>query len=336
MKNLCTVLLITVTVLTQAQQVLVQQKIQNGYTVENQLENALKMIDMQNSITEVQDSITEVQDSLKNDRTEDATLKKTLEAHLESYTEKLDSLKNIKVEPDMFLPSRITFYGLASLNGVELGESINSTGRLSTVMYADKARRFSMAMSANLLMADITTSVAADSVDFNSLMFPESGKFGFIFTPAYMHRFNNIEKENAQHQLGGYGEFAFRNVSIDSPSIGFSVMNWNFGARWTFIYRPDTSNVFSISLNPYFNLFNIPNEDVNDFTQFVNDELFTESNTNGNIKSIGGKATFQWNTLLVFADFRYNLNTKNFNDDNPFKGSVFNIGIAPAFTLKSW
>ncbi len=228
--------------------------------------------------------------------------------------------------------SRVTFYGLTALNNAndDLIESITASGRLGVVLFLDDEYNFKVNIAANLLNANPRKGLKKDSVDFNSLMFPETGNFGFLFSPSL----KLIEKEN-EHSLWLEGTFAYRKTAIDSPDVSFKTFAYNLGFKYQWAYLLNNENDYlTFSLMPYGNLFNVPDEDVQKFNVVLNDPLFKDINKGAEIWSYGIKTTMQYKNFVFFFDIRRNTGTKGLADDNPLKGTKVNIGFATAFSLK--
>lgn len=98
----------------------------------------------------------------------------------------------------------------------------------------------------------------------------------------------------------------------------------------------DEEKNFIFTLLGYWNLFNVPDEDVRRFNSIMNDSLFSKVSKGAEIYSIGLKTTVQYKQFVFFADLRRNIKTKELDDDNPFKGTKFNIGFATSLKLKSF
>lgn len=226
----------------------------------------------------------------------------------------------------------IIFYGSTALNGTgdNLIDNLTATGRLAVAInFPFRAR---LNIGANLVNANPRKGIKKDSVDFNSLMFPETGNFGFLFNPSFI-LFNEGPKGSSFNLNGTY---AFRKVMIDSPNIVFKISTVNIGLQYTWRHNSkDNKDQFIFSIMPYWNAFVIPNEDVRKFDSLVNDSLFEKNNKKAIIYSYGAKTTIQFKNFLFFADLRRNLHTVNFSDDNPLKGTKFNIGFMTFFTLKA-
>lgn len=232
---------------------------------------------------------------------------------------------------------RVTFYGLTSLNSAndDLAENITASGRLAVQFVVTPDKRLNINVGANLLNANPSKGIKKDSVDFNSLMFPETGNFGFLFNPSYV--FSKRDVKESAHIFSLDGSFAYRKVTIDSPAVSFKINSVNLGIKYTLDYNKNTDeNRFIFSLLGYWNLFNVPDEDVKRFNSIMTDSLFEKVNKGAAIHSVGLKTTVQYKSFIFFADLRRNLRTKELSDDNPFKGTKFNIGFATMIKLKGF
>lgn len=243
------------------------------------------------------------------------------------------------VTPDV-PKKRVVFYASTSLSGEtsDLEKSFTASGKLAVA--ANPIADFYLGIGANLLNVN-PASQKRDSVDFNSLMFPETGNFGVLITPSY--RINLGDQSSASSfSLNPFYEFAYRKVAIDSPDLAFKVFNHTIGAGLQWHYKPDADdekNELTVNLIPYWHLFNIPTEDVKSFTTFVNDTLFQKAafeKKSVNIGSFGIKLTAQYSNFIFFADFRRNLRARNLPDGNPFKGGAVNVGFMTSFRIGSF
>ncbi len=226
----------------------------------------------------------------------------------------------------------VKFFGLASLSGgTDFLSDITSTGRLMAKV--NLSNSFAVDLGANLLFAN-PGKVKKDSIDLSSLNFPETGNFALLFSPSYSFRIFKGKDDTRRHWLIPEFDFAYRKVSIDSPSIGFKVVNYTLGLKYLFQFNGE-SDTLAFSLMPYLNLLNIPREDVTNFKSFVSDSLFLPNSKKADIKSWGIKLILQYKSFLFFADMRHNMHTTGFSDSNPLKGTLFNVGFATLFTIKS-
>lgn len=187
-------------------------------------------------------------------------------------------------------------------------------------------------MGVNLLNANPSKGIKRDSVDFNSLMFPETGNFGYLFSPSFRLNKNGNKENNYWIEAS----FAYRKVAVDSPSISFKAVSYNIGVKYEWDYVMEDDNRITFSLMPYFNFFNIPNEDVKKFKSLIKDPLFENTNRGAVIPSFGVKNSMQYKNFIFFFDIRYNMKTSDLDDDNPIKGTKVNVGFVTAFSLKSF
>ena len=233
---------------------------------------------------------------------------------------------------------KVIFYGLTALNNEnnDIFGSITATGRFAVQLIPSNTGIFKINLGANLLNANPSGGIKKDSVDFNSLMFPETGNFGFLFNPAVTIK--NWPDGNSAHSVTAEGTFAYRKIRLDSPIVNFKILSYNLGLKYQWEYSPsaDPNDNFIFTTMVYWNFFNIPDEDVSKFYVVINDPLFVETNKKGEISSVGVKSTIQYREFIFFADIRNNVNTKNLADENPLKGTKFNIGIATRFRIKSF
>jgi hypothetical protein len=227
----------------------------------------------------------------------------------------------------------VSFYALGAIGSTEKTvESVTASGRLAAELQIFDF--FKLNIGANLLNANPSKKIKRDSVDFNSLMFPETGNFGFIFSPSWRLLCN--KDSNSNHSLWLDGTFCYRKIGIDSPDVSFKINSVNIGLKYQWVYTPaDIEDRFVFTLSGYWNLFNVPDEDVTKFNSVINDPVFLKVNKNAEIYSLGLKTSVQYKTFLFFADLRRNIKTKSLDDNSPFKGTKFNIGFATLLRLKS-
>lgn len=250
--------------------------------------------------------------------------------------EKIDTTikDDTTVKHDTIIEDRISIFGLTSMNTstTDALSSLNGTGRLGVVFYPGKEKRFRINIGVNLLNANPSTGVKRDSVDFNSLMFPETGNFGYLFSPSYRLSKTGIKESS----LWVEGSFAYRKVAVDSPAISFKALSYNLGIKYVWDYLLQDENRITFSFMPYFNLFNIPNEDVKKFKSLIKDPLFENTNHGAMIPAIGVKNSMQYKNFIFFFDIRYNMKTSDLDDENPMKGTKVNIGFVTAFSFKNF
>lgn len=196
-----------------------------------------------------------------------------------------------------------------------------------------------LSMSFNILNLK-PNGISRDSFDLTSLMFPETGNAGFMIAPSW--NWSILPNESGGHRWATEASFSLRQNSVDNllpandslssklEDIRFAVLNFNFmPIKYSFLYESEEDFKFTLNMGIYWNFFNIPNEDASMFNKlFPEDAPMFPGNNQSNVKSVGFKCAAGINGLLFFTDIRYNYSTKGFNDENPFKGTVFNFGIA--------
>lgn len=256
------------------------------------------------------------------------------------------TVKSLQTDSNIQTPAankhagRLSFYASTALSDQanDLASSLTAAGKIQTL--CNPVGNFYLGVGANLLNVN-PARAKKDSVDFNSLMFPETGNFGVLITPSYRISLN-IDSNANDFSLTPFYEFAYRRISIDSPDLSFKVYNHTFGIGLQWHYKPDENDdkkEIIITANPYWHLFNIPVEDVKSFTSFINDTLFEKAavrNKIVNVNSFGFKLTLQYSNFIFFADFRRNMHTDNLADNDPFKGGAVNVGFITSFKIFSF
>lgn len=242
--------------------------------------------------------------------------------------------------------TKFHFYSITSLNTTEeLVNSITGSQKFAILINVLKTKELdeqkiqlkniNLFVSANVLNLK-PTGVNKDSVDLVSFNFPETGNAGFLIAP----QVNWYEKNG--HTLSSEGSFSLRQNKINSfladsnyETINFSLLNFNLcPIRYMYDYENGDFKG-SVSIAPYINILNIPNEDALNFNKLFNYKMF-ESSKKSNIKSLGCKFQLNLNNFIFFLDGRHNfVNHLNIPDDNPLKGFVFNAGFTTAVNIFS-
>lgn len=235
---------------------------------------------------------------------------------------------------------RVAFFATTALSGDAasgIENSFSASGKLLALVNPIKG--LNIGIGANLLNVH-PSKVKKDSVDFNSLMFPETGNFGVLITPSWRFKLKGDDKNRSS--FIPFYEFAYRKVAVDSPQLSFKVFNHTIGCGLEWHYKPDADNEkndVTINVSPYWHLFNIPAEDVKNFTTFVNDTLFAKAALEQKkirVGSFGIKFTAQYSNFIFFADFRRTRHSEDLSDGDPFKGSAVNVGFLTSFKISSF
>jgi hypothetical protein len=192
------------------------------------------------------------------------------------------------------------------------------------------------------------TGVSSDSLDLVSLMFPEAGNFGLMLSPIW-HWYISSSDKKTHHRLSTEVSFSLVQTKVNNllqkdsmgnemgtpEDIQFTVLNYNIMPfRYNFIYHPKDDFHVDFSFGMYYNLFNVPNEDATAFNKLypADSPLFLDGESSL-IHGVGFKVSCGINGFLIFADLRQNFGTDRLADSNPFKGFVFNTGIAQNLSL---
>lgn len=262
-----------------------------------------------------------------------------------------DSLVWVKVQTDTLKSSndtlRFFLYGSAAINTTEdLQTSLSASQQFAALFRVLPFQPKENKNSGNGLDVIISmnalhlrpTGVAADSIDLESMLFPQTGNAGFIVGPRYQY----FGKNNGAvyHSLSGSAAFALRQARVTgvevtdtsgvltSRDIKVDVINLNImPVEWTFAYsREDLKCSFSAGL--YYHWFNIPNEDAASFNLLMDEDVFRESGRNSFINALGMRFRGEINSFEFFTDIRYNSTGRTFSNDNPYKGFVYNAGFS--------
>ena len=197
---------------------------------------------------------------------------------------------------------------------------------------------FDAFISMNLI--NITpNAISQDSLNFLSMMFPETGNTGFILGPQIT--WGHGGQNGVSHLFKSELSFSLRQNKIsmnvdenDTSSIqttktcDFTVLNYNVvPIKYIFEYEPEEKFKAWLSISPYVNILNIPNEDVENFNLLFSEPIFKTGRKNSKIPSAGVKFTGGINGLEFYIDLRNNFNLGLVPDNNPFKGFVFTGGF---------
>jgi len=270
---------------------------------------------------------------------------------LNAQSQSLMKAENIDEDAKFF------FYGSSSVNTTEeLTTSISGSQSFSFGTIIKKInskkdtsncgfgwlRGVKIDLAANLLNLR-PTGIPKDSIDVVSLMFPETGNSGFMINLSWV--FYNQGSNPDNYRIGIEGSMALRQTKVNSTiydtagtelgseSINFSALNYTVMPYFSYFYKKDDFEAF-ISIGIPFGFMNIPNEDVAEFTKlFPYDENMFKDKNKSSIPSVGARFTAGVNNFMFFIDLRDTYQTKNLNDNNPFKGFVYNFGFASKLTI---
>lgn len=190
--------------------------------------------------------------------------------------------------------------------------------------------------------------VVKDSIDLIGLMFPGPGNSGFIIGPQLTWK--NFKKSRIQHSLVTELTFSLRQSNIENiliksdtlettmtESISFSVLNYNImPMKYTFSYSASDNFSTWISIGPYINIFNIPDEDAMNFNKlFDSSPIFIHPDKKSNIVSLGVKVSGGIEGFEFYVDLRNNFAEIDVSNENVYKGFIFNFGFSTTLQLLS-
>jgi hypothetical protein len=221
--------------------------------------------------------------------------------------------------------------------------------------------RFGFTVAYNAFGVNPNT-IAKDSLDVPSLVFPDAGNTGFLVSAFYTKFIGKKEEIPKQSltRLTHYVEFSLRNTKLNTSyqpdyrneieedtldeynddefyeneettsdeTLNFTSRNLNIGTRldWLYASKSDPTQVVQTGVCVYINYFSVPREDAKSFMQAIN-KTYDES-ISTSIKSLGIKTSFAYKGCTVFGDFRWNLFSKFDVANTPLDGFMFNIGTA--------
>jgi hypothetical protein len=243
---------------------------------------------------------------------------------------------------------RFFMFGQTAINATsDLVNTLQGSQKISfsTVLVPQKVKNnkylngLDINMSFNLFNLK-PNGIARDSFDLTGLMFPDAGNAGFMVGPSWHWRLRTSDKE--AHRWSSEASFSLRQNKVNNilpandsnvvalEDLSFSAININvMPVKYSFIYKPDEDFNFALNIGAYYNFFNIPHEDAGTFNKlFPITEPMFKQDAKSLIHGAGVKVSAGINGCLFFVDIRYHLATKGFNDSNPFKGTIYNFGLA--------
>lgn len=244
-------------------------------------------------------------------------------------------------------------FGSSAISSTSEIKKFSATGTLNALAIPHKNFAF------NLAWNNVGINPAKenrDSVDLTKLLFPDAGNTGILAAIYWRMPVGKNTSPNratdSQWRIGPYLEFSIRNSRLelsttdslftDSVSTvtttieesAFTTINYNLGFRveWTYVSKDKKEDIVQIAFSPYYNFFNLPNEDAANFYKTL-DKAVPEKSIlrRTEIHSAGGKISLSFRGFSLFADIRYNFPSKNFDlGGTNLEGTVFSIGTTVA------
>lgn len=243
---------------------------------------------------------------------------------------------------------RVGIVGIGSLNTEELSK-INSSGKFAAyfvpflVDLNTSKRQWTYRMIAYTSYNINATN--NDSLLPSTILFPELGKSSFLgtlemgFVTYNSGTTSLIDKSKQMYNISVLGEFSVKNVNIDNDdtSIYFNTLNYTLGLKLMstrFLKIDGMDMPVSLSLIPYLQWVNIPNEDNGDYRYALDgpDEPGRPVSPS-ELFGAGAKVIFAVNDFQFFADFRQVFDKHNNIRNRNLKGFSSNIGVVVSASI---
>ncbi|HZG01853.1 MAG TPA: hypothetical protein VEY71_12680 [Chitinophagales bacterium] len=264
----------------------------------------------------------------------------------------------------------VFIFGSTQLSSSEEAfNTMSASGKFQAMVLPSE--RFGFTLAYNAFGVNPNT-IAKDSLDVPTLMFPDAGNTGFMVAAFYTKIIGKQTVLSATQSVTRPThcvEFSLRNTKIkpdpfyatydaapeetDSsydefetavlpdetpvPAVlNFTSRNVNIGTRldWLYVPQSDPEQVVQTGVCVYVNFFSVPKEDAKAFLESI-DKTYDASITTS-IKSLGFKTSFSYKGLTVFGDFRWNVSPRFDVANTPLEGFIFNIGTALNVELLSF
>ena len=219
-------------------------------------------------------------------------------AETSATTEKVDGEDKKIVEPVKV--NRFGIIGIGNLN-TESFQGINSAGKFSAYV-----RPLLFGMN------DITLGISFnknatnnDSLLASTILFPDLGNSSFTGSIESSLFIGPKKTGDEAHYLSPFFEFAHKNVKSekDKTEYYFSLLHYTIGCKYIFRYHFEENEKdenIALSIAPYLSIYNIPDEDNNDYWVLMGSDKLPS-----NFNAVGIKISFQYKGFQVFADFRH-------------------------------
>lgn len=244
-------------------------------------------------------------------------------------------------------------FGSTAMSSTDDIKDFSATGSMNAIIIPHKHYALNIAWNNVGINPE---KIKRDSVDLTKLMFPDAGNTGLLAAIYWRAPIRTKSSQGitprSKWRIGPYFEFSLRNSRVDLSTIdttfidsvysvattieetAFTSLNYNLGLRleWTYVSKKKKEDIVQISLSPYYNFFNIPNEDAASFYRTMDKEVPEKSILRRTeIHSFGTKLALSFRGFSLFADVRYNAKNKKFNlEGTNLEGTVFSIGTCVA------
>jgi hypothetical protein len=275
----------------------------------------------------------------------------------DSTNEVDDSTKSEMCVPHVFI------FGSTQLaSSEEAFNAVSASGKFQAMILPSE--KFGFTLAYNTFGVSPNT-IAKDSLDVPTLVFPDAGNTGFMVAAFYSNvvgKHNAVSTTQSVTRITHYVEFSLRNTKIKpeyssdnyetestndtsaaeedydvnatqtappTPGVlNFTSRNVNIGTRidWLYVPKADPTQVVQAGVGVYVNYFSVPREDAKAFLDAI-DKVYDQS-ISMSIKSLGFKTSFSYKGMTIFGDFRWNLSPAFDVANTPLEGFMFNVGTA--------
>ena len=216
-------------------------------------------------------------------------------------TETINGKETNSIEPLKI--NRFGIIGMGNLN-TESFQGINSAGKFSAyvrpLIFGEKK------------MNDITVGISFnknatnnDSLLASTILFPDLGNSSFTGSVESSLFIGSNDDDKTAHFASPFLEFAHKNVKTEKDKVEyyFSLLHYTFGCKYIFRYYFEENGKdenIALCFAPYFSIYNVPDEDNDDF-RF----LMGSNKLPSNFNALGIKISLQYKGFQVFGDFRH-------------------------------
>ena len=222
--------------------------------------------------------------------------------------------------------TRFGIIGIGNLN-TESFQGINSAGKFSAyvrplIFGKNQLNDVTLGISFN------KNATNNDSLLATTMLFPDLGNSSFTGNLETSWFVGNDTDDKSAHYVSPFIEFAQKNVKAekDDTEYYFSLLHYTIGTKYIYRYYFDDDEKIeniALSIAPYLSVYNVPDEDNEDYWKLIGD-----NNMPSNFNAVGIKISFQYKGFQVFADFRHVGDKDNKISVRPVKGFNSNIGFA--------
>lgn len=229
---------------------------------------------------------------------------------------------------------RFGIYGYGNINDAQ--NALNASGKFNCYFIPLVSNN-----TRHTIITNLSYNINASNSDTlleSKLIFPELGNSSFIGTIDYLINIDDLKINNSnKNYLSLFGEIAYKNIKLtkENEDLEFDVLNYTVGFRYIYKYKfnnplTEKDEIAALSLSPYLNFTNIPNED-----NMVYANAIGNTDAPSMLAGLGTKVMAGFNNFGVFTDFRYMFIHQNFNNRS-MQGFIANLGFVVSAEIFSF